>query len=286
MYTTALARSDSRKMADPTAMHGVFMLNHVLPQFVVAAFTQDFYFSAFAQIAVNFMIFNVVLPPRPLPFDFLVELNVIFVVVQLLGALLGVAVARAANVPPVLEVSLPWESCRYAWRYTTWLRAFSSVLLLTIVPGISYDFGVSVWTPGEFLLWGLVVTTELAILYPIVYFVLRADVGKRRPFTSERQLRRFLLLLFVLEVLFVNVWWPFNIRFQRATQLVGVMIALIVVSLFVALLVYLQVRSMQPVGTGKEDRHNAAYYYDEKNRCDRGTKRKEPLLRKDTPTRS
>ena len=260
-------RNPGGEMADPTATHGVFMLNTVLAQVVLAAFTQNFYFGAFMQVVVLFMIFNVVTPPRPLPFDFLVELNVIFTVVQFLGTLLGVAVARATNVPPVLEVSLPWESCRYAWPAATWLRAALSVLLLTIPTGVLYDFGVFAWTPGNFMLWGLVLTAVFVLLYPIVYLILRADVGRRRPFTSTRQLRRFLVLLFALEILFVNVWWPVNILSQRATQLVGIMVALIVVSAIIALVVYLVVRRAHPLRVLREDRHNAEYYHEERSRC-------------------
>ncbi len=243
------------------------MLNHVLPQFVAAAFTGNFYFGAFAQVVLNFMIFNIVLPPRPLPFDFLVELNLIFVVPQLLASLLGISVQRSVNLPPVLEVSLPWESCQDAWSWLTWLRAASSVVLLTAISGVSYDFGVSVWTPGNFVLWGLVASAELVILYVVVYFILRYDVGKQLPFTSERQLRRFLVLMFLLEIFFINVWWPFNTQFQRATELIGVMLGLIVVSFLVAVGVYLYLRNAYPGMTRAETIHNVTYYHGERAKC-------------------
>ena len=126
---------------DPTAMHGIFLLNHVVPQLVVAAFTQSFYFGAFLQLIVNVMIFNVLLPPRPLPFDFLVELNVIFVAAQMGGTVVGTALAQALGMPPILEVTLPWEVRQqrrdgwYAWGLATWARAAFTVVLLTAVTG-------------------------------------------------------------------------------------------------------------------------------------------------------
>ncbi len=253
-------------MEDPTEMHGIFMLNHVLPQVVVAAFTQNFYFGAFAQVIINFMIFNVILPPRPLPFDFLVELNIIFVVAQLLGTALGIALALATTTPPVLEVSLPWETRGYAWRFTTWLRAALSVLLLTIPSGISYDFGVSVWTPGMFSLWGLVATGELVLLYVAVYLILRYDVGGAAlPFTSRSHLQRFLALLFVVQILFINVWWPFNTLTQRATELIWVMIALVAVAFALAFVVYRYLLNARSARVQRA--HNVKYYHRERARC-------------------
>ena len=229
---------------DPTEMHGIFLLNHVLPQLVLGAFTQNFYFGAFLQIIINIMLFNVVLPPRPLPFDFLVELNLIFVAAQLGGTLAGTAVAQAVGVPPILEVTLPWEvkyhhrAGRYVWSYPAWLRAAFTTIMLTAITGALYDFGVSVWTPGNFALWGLVVSgILLVILYPIAFAILSLDVGPRRPFVTRAHLRDFLLLLGGVQLVFINVWWPFNTLFQRATQLGWVMLGLLVLALLTALLV-------------------------------------------------
>ncbi len=206
-------------------------------------FTQNFYFGAFLQLVVNVMIFNVWLPPRPLPFDLLVELNVIFVAVQLGGTLAGTALAQALGVPPILEVTLPWEARQYMWGFTTWLRAVFTVVMLTAITGATYDFGVSVWTPGNFVLWGLASSAIVVAVYVIAYGILSFDAGdekrRRRPFASHEQLVRFLLLLGVIHLVFINVWWPFNTRFQRATDLVWVMLALLVFAFAAALVVYI-----------------------------------------------
>ncbi len=243
-------------------MHGIFMLNHVIPQLVVAAFTQNFYFGAFLQLVVNVMIFNVLLPPRPLPFDFLVELNVIFVAAQMGGTLVGTALAQAVGVPPILEVTLPWEvrqhrrDGRYAWGAATWLRAVFTVVMLTAITGATYDFGVSVWTPGAFALWGLASSAIVVALYAVAYGILSFDVDvddqqwnqqrQRRPFQTHKQLAHFLLLVGGIHFLFVNVWWPFNTRFQRATELGWVMLALLAFAFAVALVVYIARASHGP----------------------------------------
>ncbi len=248
-------------MTEPAVEHGIFMLNHVLPQLVVAAFTQNFYFGSFAQVLVNFAIFNVLLPPRPLPFELLLELNVIFVIAQWFGALLGIAIARAAFLPTILEVSLPWESLHYAWSFYAWLRAALCVILLTLPSGIVYDFGVSVWIPEEFALWGLIATLILVLLYPVVYFILQWDIGRERSFTSREQMQRFLALLFTVQVFFINVWWSFNTLFQAATQLAWVMLGLLVTGFGAMLLVYLYRWSVAPDVTRAEIRHRFVNYY-------------------------
>ena len=242
-------------------MHGVFMLNHVVPQLVVAAFTQSFYFGAFMQLLVNMMIFNVLLSPRPLPFDLLVEQNLIFVLAQMGGTLAGIALAQALGVPPILEVTLPWEvrhhrrGGRYAWGPATWVRSAVTVVLLTAFTGVTYDFGVSVWTPGDFVLWGLVSSAILVVVYAIAYGILSFDVDKNRhhhhhwqhPFASRKQLAHFLLLLGAVHLVFINVWWPFNTRFQRATELGWVMLALLAFAFAVAFFVYIARRRNFPL---------------------------------------
>jgi hypothetical protein len=39
--------------SNPVDFHGAFMLNHMMPQFIVAVFTKNFWFGAFMQLLVS-----------------------------------------------------------------------------------------------------------------------------------------------------------------------------------------------------------------------------------------
>lgn len=251
---------------DPTEFHGVFMLNHVIPQMVLGAFTQNFYFGAFMQVLVNFMIFNVLLPPRPLPFPFLVELNITFVIAQFLGTLTGIFVARTVNVSPILEVSFPWEHRRYAWPAATWgLSALIVTVLLGIIPGILYDFGVSVFTPGNFLLWGLLDAVLLLILYYIVSLILSSKhfIGPCLPFIDVCQVRQFARILGLLHIIFVLTWTFVNhAHVTDAATLIWVMVGLVVFSWIMLWIIRRTGRSCRGKERRRKDVHNYTAYYE------------------------
>ena len=59
-------------------------------------------------------------------------------------------------------------------------------------------------------------------------------------------------MLGFVQLVFVNVWWPFNLRFQRATELVFVMVGLLLFASALAIFVHwARFRSVQCTGTAR-----------------------------------
>ena len=240
--------------------HGVILHGAVAAQVVVGAFAQNFYFSGALVLVLKFVLLTPLLVPTPLQRNFLVDLVTIFPLLMLFGAFTGIVVARAANVPPLLDVALPWELRVRPWRPLTWLRMFVVVaVLLTLVPLIVYDFGVTVWTPGTYWPWGAAMSAILLFFsYPLAYWLLGYDVaaagpvnscasGKRAPFRNRRQLRRFLLMLLGVQLWTVNAWWPFNQWWSTlATDLMWPMLAILVAACAAVSLVGERLRIAHP----------------------------------------
>ena len=272
--------------------HGVILHGAVAAQVVVAAFTQNFYFSATLVLVLKFVLFTPLIVPTPVEHNFLVDLVTIFPLLMLMGAFTGIVVAHAAGVPPLLDVALPWELRTRPWRPLTWLRmAFVAAVLLTLLPLIIYDYGVTVWTPGTYWVWGLAMTAILAFIsYPIAYVVLLADVEPRAaspcdtttttppaepscrrrgvPFRARRQLRRFLLMLFAVQVWTVNAWWPFNQWWSTlATELMWPMLAILAVACVAVALVGEQVRAAHPRAAHADAEHARENYWAVRGGC-------------------
>ena len=139
--------------SNPVDFHGAFMLNHMMAQFVVAVFTKNFWFGAFMQLLVNFMFFNIILPPTPLPFDFLLDTNMFFVVAQLMACYVGVAVSNMLYLPeliPLIHIKKLFIGIKIPkWGLWTTIKLFFILVLpLNIIPRLLYDYGMSVFDPG------------------------------------------------------------------------------------------------------------------------------------------
>lgn len=266
--------------------HGVLLHGAVAAQLVVGAFTQNFYFCGALVLVLKFVALTPVLVPTPVQKNFLVDLVTIFPLLMLYGAFTGILVARAANVPPLLDVSLPWELQARPWRPLSWLRMFFVVaVLLTLLPLIVYDYGVTVWTPGTYWVWGLAMSAILvAVSYPIAYWLLSSyDVQctaaaattspvaighscaaerNARPFRTRRQLRRFLLMVLGVQVWVVNAWWPFNQWWSTlATDLMWPMLAILVSAGAAASLLGSWLRAAHPRSAALDARHERNNYW-------------------------
>lgn len=197
--------------------HAVFMLNHMMPQFIVAVFTKSFLLGSFLQLVVNFMIFNLILPPYPLEFDLALELNLYFVLAQLFAAYAGVAFSNFLYLPPLLPLPhikqfwLVFNKRKFWWGWGNWFKiAFLLIVVLNIVPRLIYDYGISVFNPGDYLMWGLITTGVFLIVYCITYYALRCNVGKYQPFYNKDHLQFTICVLFSIEVFMLTIFWILN----------------------------------------------------------------------------
>lgn len=218
--------------------HAVFLLNFMMSFFSVGVFTKSFLFGSFLQLVVKVMIFNLILPTYPLKFEESLELNLYFSLAQLFATYVGVCFSNFLYLPPLvtfprIKKFLPvFDKEKFWWGWGSLFKiAFILTIFLNVIPRLVYDYGISVFNPGDFIMWGIITTGVLFLMYFIAYYGLKSTVGKCQPFYNTKHLQITMCVLLFTELFVLTVFWCLN-EFVT-TDVVDLLIAVAIIWLIV-----------------------------------------------------
>lgn len=241
-----------------TDWHGQFLTTTLIAHICIGAFTQNVWLCMAAELLVSTMIFFGPLVPTPVTADLVLELNLYFPLAAIGGAVVGVLLAKAVCAPVLLETELRLRHYASAYGIVAWLRSLFSLLLITILPLLLYDYSISEWYPHL-----SVMTTVLRMLvvqvvvYACVYRLMCRSVGARLPFQSKYQVQRVVTALFVVTTICLVVMGWFTDNRRDAAYLMRPVAGLVGGWILIACIII----QKGTFTTGEEVYHAVLYYH-------------------------